>query len=214
MIKIKIKYANGSEVSLELPFGQEAQISLPDTQSAVAPLAEEQTAFLEAAKAVSETLIEQASTDVAQSSEPSASASREKNIWEGEQEGEVGEGVVGGVGEEEGEVVREEEREPEKLCELHKFTFICENGALYAPPKSLCRDFVSAFGEEQVRRVFGIARAWLSANPTNRKTLRGMGRFLNSWLCRESGRERMAIRAAVNTAQGLLIDGNKTSQGW
>lgn len=202
MIKIKIKYTNGNEVSLEIPIDQEGAVSQPELKSAVAPLAEEQRAFLEAASAVSKDLLGRATTSlsVCDSSTQNAAA----------KEGEVEEGVVGGVGEEEGEEEREEGEEPN---ELHLFKFKCKHDLDYTPSKELCSAFVSAFGEELVWSVFKKARAWTLANPKLRKTQKGMGRCLNTWLCGDSGRRRVSIREAVRN-QGLLNSGNKDSKGW
>lgn len=131
---------------------------------------------------------------------------------EKENEGEVGEGVEGGVGEEEGEVEREKEEKPERFDDIHHFEFPCEGSQMYVPNPALVRDFVLAFGEEHVRIQFIKARSWLIANPQKRKTQRGMGRFLNAWLCRESGMQRTPIKS--QPLGKSLLDGNKTSQGW
>ena len=108
-------------------------------------------------------------------------------------------------------VSHEEVQQKEPLVELHEFQFVCDNGSFYSPAKTLVDDFIFAFGREQVRRVFLTAKAWLMANPGKRKTARGMGRFLNAWLCRESGRERTALK---QLNQGLLSNGKESAEGW
>jgi len=137
------------------------------------------------------------------------------------EEGEVGgeeRGCKGG----EGEVEGKEEEKPERIYDLDHsidtaldlFQFPCENG-IYVPPMQLTRDFVLAFGEEHTTREFLKARSWLIANPTNRKTQRGMGRFLNAWLCREAGMKRTPIKESkVQKSDSLLSNGTENSQGW
>jgi len=137
------------------------------------------------------------------------------------EEGEVGgeeRGCKGG----EGEVEGKEEEKPERIYDLDHsidtaldlFQFPCENG-IYVPPMQLTRDFVLAFGEEHTTREFLKARSWLIANPTNRKTQRGMGRFLNAWLCREAGMKRTPIKESkTQKSDSLLSNGTENSQGW
>lgn len=99
---------------------------------------------------------------------------------------------------------------------LDQFQFPTQGGGIYTPPMQLTRDFVMAFGEEHVTKEFLKARSWLLANPEKRKTLRGMGRYLNSWLCHEAGMKRTAIKkvAAEPKTGSLLDNGNTDSQGW
>lgn len=142
-------------------------------------------------------------------------------IGEKMEEGEVGgeeRGCKGG----EGEVEGKEEEKPERIYDLDHsidtaldlFQFPCESG-IYVPPMQLTRDFVLAFGEEHTTREFLKARSWLIANPTNRKTQRGMGRFLNAWLCREAGMKRTPIKESkVLKSDSLLSNGTENSQGW
>jgi len=97
---------------------------------------------------------------------------------------------------------------------LDAFQFPLENGTMYCPPMPLVRDFILAFGKDHVQREFLKARSWLTANVDKRKTGRGMGRFLNSWLCREAGMKRTPIKAIVPKSDSLLSNGNTTSEGW
>lgn len=96
---------------------------------------------------------------------------------------------------------------------LYTIQFDCEAGVSYVPPAKLVKDFMLAFGEQTVLDEFLKAKAWLSANPKQRKTPRGMGRFLNAWLCRSEGRKRIAIKQSTRTGS-LLDNGTQTSQGW
>ena len=79
----------------------------------------------------------------------------------------------------------------------------------------LTKDFVLAFGNDHVSKEFLKARLWLCANTEKRKTQRGMGRFLNAWLCREAGMKRSAVVSVVAAKSGSLLDnGTENSQGW
>lgn len=97
---------------------------------------------------------------------------------------------------------------------LDAFQFPCADKSMYCPPMPLVRDFILAFGEEHVQREFLKARSWLTANADKRKTARGMGRFLNSWLCREAGMKRTPLKSIAPKTDSLLSNGNDTSEGW
>lgn len=137
----------------------------------------------------------------------------------------VGDGRIGGVGERkeeagEGEGRGEKHERFEALnydaeidTPLDGFEFPCENGSMYVPPMPLVRDFILAFGEEHVRVEFLKARSWLTANPDKRKTYRGMGRYLNTWLCHNSGMKRIAVKQILET-KSLLANGKQTQEGW
>lgn len=98
---------------------------------------------------------------------------------------------------------------------LDQFQFPCKDGSVYTPAMELTRDFVMAFGEEHVTKEFLKARSWLIANPEKRKTLRGMGRYLNTWLCHQAGMKRTSVKEAIKTKTGSLLDeGTTDHQGW
>lgn len=102
--------------------------------------------------------------------------------------------------------------QPERPDDISNFQFPCENGGFYVAPPTLVRDFTLAFGETHVRTEFLKARFSLTANPRQRKTQRGMGRFLNDWLCRNAGVAKTPIRARAQTT--FSTDGNQVSEGW
>jgi hypothetical protein len=88
--------------------------------------------------------------------------------------------------------------------------FKCTDG-LYSIPPALHSDFCAAFGAPTVERELTKARLWCETNQQNRKTRRGMGRFLNAWLCRAQGEKRTPVKAR----SGSLLDGcNNSAQGW
>jgi hypothetical protein len=104
------------------------------------------------------------------------------------------------------EIVREVPAEVADTSEQFK----CTDG-FYSIPPALYSDFAAAFGAPTVERELTKARLWCETNQQNRKTRRGMGRFLNAWLCRAQGEKRTPVKAR----SGSLLDGcNNTAQGW
>jgi hypothetical protein len=132
--------------------------------------------------------------------ELSRATSGEKRVGEdGERDGRIG-----GMGER-----KEEGGEGEGGEENHD-QFKCMDG-FYVLPPALYSDFCAAFGAPTVDRELQLARLWVETNPTKRKTRRGMGRFLNGWLCRSKGEKRTPVKGR----SGSLLEANNTSQqGW
>jgi hypothetical protein len=88
--------------------------------------------------------------------------------------------------------------------------FKCTDG-FYSMPPALYSDFCAAFGAPTVERELTKARLWCETNQQNRKTRRGMGRFLNAWLCRAQGEPRTPVKGR----SGSLLESTNNSQvGW
>jgi hypothetical protein len=106
-----------------------------------------------------------------------------------------------------------EVKQPEPMEEFPQDTtgqFRCTDG-FYCIPQTLYSDFCSAFGQPMVDRELELARLWVETNPPKRKTRRGMGRFLNAWMCRAQGEKRQPLKGR----SGSLLEANNTSsQGW
>ena len=106
-----------------------------------------------------------------------------------------------------------EVKQPEVIEEFLQDTtgqFRCTDG-FYCIPQTLYSDFCSAFGQPMVDRELELARLWVETNPPKRKTRRGMGRFLNAWMCRAQGEKRQPLKGR----SGSLLEANNTSsQGW
>lgn len=114
-----------------------------------------------------------------------------------------GAGRIGGMGERKGE------GEGEGGEENH-VQFKCQDGDYVLPP-ALLNDFKAAFGHAFVDSELTKVRLWVETNPMKRKTRRGMGRFLNGWLCRAQGEKRVPI----SKRSGSLLDAcNSTQEGW
>ena len=228
MIKIVISTKNGTTVSLDIPDTEDVSVTnsrIKQVSAVVYPPSEDtqvETPSTEQCdhvapsgktfKSVGEMLVAHGLDEIAE---------RINSIGEKVEDGEVG-GEEGGCKGDEGEVEGEEEEKPERIYDLDhtidtaldKFQFPCQQG-IYTPPMALTRDFVLAFGEAHVTREFLKARSWLIANSQKRKTQRGMGRYLNSWLCREAGMKRTAVKEVAKTKTGsLLDDGITDSTGW
>jgi hypothetical protein len=88
--------------------------------------------------------------------------------------------------------------------------FKCTDG-FYVIPPALYSDFCSAFGSTATDRELTKARLWCETNSQNRKTRRGMGRFLNAWLCRAQGEKRTPVKGRSGS---LLESANTSQQGW
>lgn len=59
-----------------------------------------------------------------------------------------------------------------------------QDGTDYAVPAELLADLKAAFPKVDIPAELAKARAWCAANPAERKTRRGIGRFLNGWMGR------------------------------
>jgi hypothetical protein len=104
------------------------------------------------------------------------------------------------------EIVREVSADVADTSEQFK----CTDG-FYSIPPALYSDFCAAFGAPTVERELIKARLWCETNQQNRKTRRGMGRFLNAWLCRAQSEPRTPVKAR----SGSLLDGcTNSAQGW
>lgn len=241
MIKLTITTKNGTTVSLDIPDTEDMTVTNSRVEQASAVVypvdedrAEEEPILREGCGTATAGPVINSIDDMIDAAFGSPKTlkkvaemvyAHENTIGEKEEVGEVG-GEEGGCKGEEGEAEGKEEEKPERIYDLEHtvetaldlFQFPCESG-VYVPPMQLTRDFVLAFGEEHVTKEFLKARSWLIANPLNRKTQRGMGRFLNAWLCREAGMKRISVKEAaiVKTATktgSLLDNGNQDSQGW
>ena len=115
-----------------------------------------------------------------------------------------GDGRIGGMGE------RKEEVGEGEGGEGNLEQFKCSDG-FYAVPPNLYSDFCSAFGQTMVDHQLTLARLWVETNPPKRKTRRGMGRFLNAWMCRAQGEKRQPLKSRSGS---LLDSANTSQQGW
>lgn len=204
-ITIKITHSNGTVMDIAIPVVIEQPVKTPsvDTSAVVIPKDDDM--------ASEPAFPAQDAPSTCHEVEPVLSETKlldaNNNIPLGKEkvgEDEEGAGRIGGVGERKGEG-GEGEGEEENL----EVGFVCSDGN-YNLPTALYNDFVAAFGVTMVDRELTLARLWCQTNPQKRKTRRGMGRFLNAWMCRAQGEKRVPI-----SSRGSLLDAAPSKQeGW
>ncbi len=67
---------------------------------------------------------------------------------------------------------------------------ILNDGSEWRPTEALFAEYVRLYPRVDVKQQFNEMRGWCISNPQKRKTLRGVKRFVNSWLSREQNRGR------------------------
>jgi hypothetical protein len=195
-ITIKITHSNGTVLDISIPV-----LTPEPTPSAVVTPEEAQVASEPAIPAADAPPVGDGVEQVVELPLESLAhdTAGEKRVGEDE-----GAGRIGGMGERKGE------GEGEGGEENRVLVFKCQDGDYTLPP-ALHNDFKSAFGADMVDRELTKARLWCETNPQSRKTRRGMGRFLNAWLCRAQGEKRVPIASRT----GSLLEANNPSQeGW
>lgn len=71
---------------------------------------------------------------------------------------------------------------PETGSHGDEYSLPCEDGSEYTYPEKYLATARKAYPLVDIPLQIVRARAWLEANPTKKKTRRGMTKFLNSWL--------------------------------
>lgn len=71
----------------------------------------------------------------------------------------------------------------------------CISGELFPVHEADVAEWIEAFPAVDVCQQLAAMKAWLNANPKNRKTWKGMKRFVVSWLSREQNRAPARIFA-------------------
>jgi hypothetical protein len=212
-ITIKITHASGTVMEVNIPVLDSAAVSIPSAP--VTP--DEPQAASEPAIPAAGGLVDCFGDEVTKE-DLKPSGNRYKSVAEliencnelarestgkkrvGEDEGE---GRIGGMGERKGEGEGEGGEE-------NREQFKCTDG-FYSIPPALYSDFCAAFGAPTVDRELTLARLWVETNQAKRKTRRGMGRFLNAWLCRAQGEKRTPVKGRSGS---LLESTNTSQQGW
>jgi hypothetical protein len=212
-ITIKITHSNGTVLDISIP------VLTPETTPSAVVTPEEPQAASELAVSSQDAPSTESGVEQVEESVPYIAGDKAVKFLE-EQFGfkpracdttgekRVGEdegiGRIGGMGE------RKDKGEGEGGEENRDLVFKCVDGDYTLPP-ALHSDFCSAFGASTVDRELILARLWVETNPAKRKTRRGMGRFLNAWMCRAQGEKRTPLSQRT----GSLLDANNPSQeGW
>jgi len=223
MIKLKITRPNGTVLELEIPIDDHTSSEAPSTKHQIVASTTMSAVVMpaEALKAVeSAKLSDCVPTQIIDHNHQTEIESLAIRGMEVGEEENGGDGRIGGMGERK-EVGEEEERKEEnpdlnlgKTNSIYDMQYDCIGGK-YCPPPQLINDFISAYGAATVERELHKARAWLTANPQSQKTLRGMGRFLNGWICRSGGMKRQAVARVLKQRDNSLLGAtNESSTGW
>ena len=196
-ITIKITHGNGTVMEVNIPVLDSAAISMPSAPVAPdEPQAASEPANLKASELVTGFGDEVPELDI------QPSGKRYSSVQELVES--IGPDFLAHWTNEEKRVSEDVEKE-----ENHD-QFKCTDG-FYSIPPALYSDFCAAFGAPTVERELTKARLWCETNQQNRKTRRGMGRFLNAWLCRAQGEPRTPVKGR----SGSLLESTNTSQvGW
>lgn len=70
------------------------------------------------------------------------------------------------------------------LSPITEIQVLLADGSSFQIPEPLAESFVATYPRIEVAGEVRKAATWCAANPAQRKTLRGVGKFLNSWLAR------------------------------
>lgn len=84
------------------------------------------------------------------------------------------------------------EGEGEVLYEL-----LTKDGDIFPVYQSMIDYYSKLYPNIDVRQEFGAMQGWCEANDKNRKTFKGMKRFINGWLNRAKPKEKSFIEAAA-----------------
>ena len=77
-------------------------------------------------------------------------------------------------------------KEPEPAADVEAIP-LC-NGTEYQLPLSEYEEYLRLYPGVDIKQEFRNMRGWCLKNPAKRKTPKGIGRFINSWLAREQDR--------------------------
>jgi len=211
-ITIKITHSNGTAMDISIP------VLTPETTPSAVVTPDEPQVASEAAVSSQDAPSTESSDEQSEESIPyiavaeserfmrkfglkslACATTGEKRVGE-----DVGIGRIGGVGE------RKDKGEGEGGEENRVLVFKCVDGDYTLPP-ALHSDFCAAFGTTFTERELTLARLWVETNPAKRKTRRGMGRYLNAWMCRAQGEKRTPLSQRTGS---LLEASNPSQEGW
>lgn len=78
-----------------------------------------------------------------------------------------------------------------------------DDGSEFEIPPAMAAEFATAYPKIDLPAELAKVRAWTFANPANRKTRRGVGKFLNGWLGRAGERKTAAAPPALRQRRQL-----------
>ncbi len=90
---------------------------------------------------------------------------------------------------------------PERPEDAWPWIFPTRDNTWYRLKEQDYRDFVRSYGRELVEKELKVIMAWGNANFSKRKSMRGMMRFINSWLSRAYAQAPTAKPSLTNAPQ-------------
>ena len=92
---------------------------------------------------------------------------------------------------------------------------LLNTGDTYEPEEGDIIAWQRVYPAINVHQELNAMESWLDANPTRRKTSRGIKRFINSWLSRAQDRGGSPqVRAKANSSKSISIDDKLADVGW
>ncbi len=85
--------------------------------------------------------------------------------------------------------------------EISEFAVPLQGGEVHVLPLAEVAEFEQAYPKIDVAAELRKARAWCVANPTQRKTRRGIGKFINGWLSRANEKSPGVARSSAAASQ-------------
>lgn len=93
-------------------------------------------------------------------------------------------------------------RQSNEVQEADVEAVILNDGTEWRPDKALFAEYVRLYPNVDVERQFNEMRGWCISNPSKRKTMRGVKRFVNGWLSRAQDRGRPSWQGVGGTGAG------------
>jgi hypothetical protein len=90
---------------------------------------------------------------------------------------------------------------PPRPDDAYPWYFPTRDNAWFRLKETDYRDFSRTYGRELIEKEMKVMQAWLSSNAGKLKSMRGMTRFINSWLSRAYANAPTAKPSLTNAAQ-------------
>lgn len=92
---------------------------------------------------------------------------------------------------------------------------LLNTGDNYEPEEADVIAWQRTYPAINVHQELNAMESWLDANPTRRKTSRGIKRFINSWLSRAQDRGGSPqVKSKANSSKAISIEDKLADVGW
>ena len=92
---------------------------------------------------------------------------------------------------------------------------LLNNGDTYTPDDTDVIQWQKAYPAIDVYQELNAMESWLDANPTKRKTPRGIKRFVNSWLARAQDKGGSPhVKAKTTSSKNMSIEDKLADVSW